>query len=426
MNTSQNSHRRIHILFITENFPPERNASATRVYERACYWIKWGHEVTVITCAPNFPEGKVYPGYKNRWYQVEQMDGIRVVRVKTFISANKGFLLRSLDFVSFMFTSIAAGFFQKKPDIVMATSPQFFAAVSGWVISLFKRQPFIFELGDLWPASITAVGAMKDNLTLRIMEKLELFLYRKSAAIVALTNAFREDLIRRGIDKSKIHVVVNGVDLPRYSPRPKDSDLLEELGLKDKFVIGYIGTPWQRIFVNSGISCYGNSRERLMQRGTACHNTLVVDGKNSSEVWDGFRVAKRAYPLGLENEDKGKEGLWIRCGHDGYTRLKGKPVHWREWCLKDNSLEIKDQVTGDFSEAVAFYHLYPGLVVDSRNRRIFSDDISMTYETDANIFIENQHYYPEFGKAVPNECLVVKPIRDEYYIKFKWDVRCEM
>ena len=89
--------------------------------------------------------------------------------------------------------------------------------------------------------------------------------------------------------------------------------------------------------------------------------------------------------------------------------------------MKDNSLEIKDMVTGDFSEAVAFYHLYPGLVVDSRNRRIFSDDISMTYETDANIIIENQHYYPEFGKAVSNKCLVVKPIRDEYYIKFKCD-----
>ena len=89
--------------------------------------------------------------------------------------------------------------------------------------------------------------------------------------------------------------------------------------------------------------------------------------------------------------------------------------------MKDNSLEIKDMVTDDFLEAVAFYHLYPGLVVDSRNRRIFSDDISMTYETDANIIIENQHYYPEFGKAVSNKCLVVKPIRDEYYIKFKCD-----
>ncbi|MDL1983062.1 MAG: heparinase II/III family protein [Deltaproteobacteria bacterium] len=209
---------------------------------------------------------------------------------------------------------------------------------------------------------------------------------------------------------------------PDYLPGHAHADTLSfEFSVRSKKE-----TPWQRIFVNSGISCYGNSRERLMQRGTACHNTLVVDGKNSSEVWDGFRVAKRAYPLGLENEDKGKQGLWIRCGHDGYTRLKGKPVHWREWCLKDNSLEIKDQVIGDFSEAVAFYHLYPGLVVDSRNRRIFSDDISMTYETDANIIIENQHYYPEFGKAVSNECLVVKPIRDEYYIKFKWDVRCEM
>ena len=232
----------MHILFITENFPPERNAAASRVYERACYWIKWGHEVTVITCAPNFPEGKVYPGYKNRWYQVEQIDGMRVVRIKTFISANEGVLLRTIDFVSFLFSSIVAGLFQKKPDIVMATSPQFFAAVSGWLIALFKNKPFIFELGDLWPASITAVGAMKDNFVLKIMEKLELFLYRKSAAVVALTNAFKEDLIHRRIDKNKINVVVNGVDLSRYSPRQKDNKLLKELGLKDKFVIGYIGT----------------------------------------------------------------------------------------------------------------------------------------------------------------------------------------
>ena len=232
----------MHILFITENFPPERNAAASRVYERACYWIKWGHEVTVITCAPNFPDGKVYPGYKNQWYQVEQIDGIQVVRVKTYISANEGVLLRTIDFVSFLFSSIVAGLFQKKPDIVMATSPQFFAVVSGWMISLFKNKPFIFELGDLWPASITAVGAMKDNFVLKIMEKLELFLYRKSAAVVALTNAFKEDLIHRRIDKNKINVVVNGVDLSRYSPRQKDNKLLKELGLKDKFVIGYIGT----------------------------------------------------------------------------------------------------------------------------------------------------------------------------------------
>lgn len=232
----------MHILFITENFPPERNASASRVYERACYWVKWGHQVTVITSVPNFPEGKVYPGYQNRWYQKETMDGIQVVRVKTFISANEGFFLRTLDFVSFMASAIAAGFFQQKPDVVMATSPQFFAAVGGWAVSRIHRRPFIFELGDLWPASIAAVGAIKDKVLLRAIEQLELFLYRHSAGIVSLTQAFKEDLVKRGIDPQKIHVIINGVDLPRYSPRPRDASLLAELGLDGKFIVGYLGT----------------------------------------------------------------------------------------------------------------------------------------------------------------------------------------
>ncbi|MFX5684702.1 hypothetical protein ABTE42_21475, partial [Acinetobacter baumannii] len=80
-----------------DNFPPEVNASSSRVFERAVYWVRWGHQVSVITCAPNFPEGQLFPGYKNRWYQVEVIQGIRVLRVKTFIAKNQGFLLRTLD-----------------------------------------------------------------------------------------------------------------------------------------------------------------------------------------------------------------------------------------------------------------------------------------------------------------------------------------
>ena len=91
------------ILFLTENFPPETNAAATRVYERACYWVKWGHDVTVVTCAPNFPYGRLFDGYQNSWRQIELMDGIRVVRVKTYISPNQGIVKRTLDFMSFMF-----------------------------------------------------------------------------------------------------------------------------------------------------------------------------------------------------------------------------------------------------------------------------------------------------------------------------------
>lgn len=230
------------ILFLSDNFPPEVNAPATRLYEHARHWVAAGHQVTVITCAPNFPEGRVYPGYRNVFRSVEQVDGIRVVRVKTFISANEGFLKRTLDYMSFMFMSVLIGCFERRPDVVIATSPQFFAACGGWLLGLLKWRPFVFELRDLWPASITAVGALQPSLTIRLLEKLELFLYRRAAAIISVTHSFKNDLISRGIDGEKIHVVINGVDLSRYSPRPRDLELEERWSLKGKFVAGYIGT----------------------------------------------------------------------------------------------------------------------------------------------------------------------------------------
>ncbi len=232
----------MHILFLADNFPPETNAAATRVYERACYWVKWGLKVTVITCAPNFPQGKVYPPYKNKWYQTENMDGIRVIRVKTFIAANKGFLLRIIDFISFMWMAFFAGLFPKKPDIIISTSPQFFCAISGWMLAKIRGKPFIFELSDLWPDSIMAVTGMKKNLLIRAVEKMELFLYRQSAAVIALTRAFKQNLINRGIVADKIHIIRNGVDLHRYNPQAKDSLLLKQYALEDKFIVGYIGT----------------------------------------------------------------------------------------------------------------------------------------------------------------------------------------
>jgi colanic acid biosynthesis glycosyl transferase WcaI len=230
------------ILFLSDNFPPEGNAPATRLYEHATRWVSAGHEVTVVTCAPNFPEGKLFPGYRNRWRQVEYVDGIRVVRVKTYITANEGFMKRSIDYMSFMVMGFLMGLFEKRPDVVVATSPQFFCAIGGWFLSVFKRRPYVFELRDLWPASITAVGAMRKGFVIRFFEKVEMFLYRRAAAIISVTESFRKELAERGIDKGKIHVVLNGVDLSRYKPRERDAELVRELDLDGKFVAGYIGT----------------------------------------------------------------------------------------------------------------------------------------------------------------------------------------
>lgn len=232
----------MHLLFLTDNFPPETNAPATRGFEHARRWVQAGHRVTVITCAPNFPEGKVYAGYRNAWHQRETIEGIEVVRVKSFIAANKGFAARILDYVSFMVTGSLAALAVDRPDVVLATSPQFFCAVGGWFVAKARRRPFVFEVRDLWPESIKAVGAMRQGRVIEALERLELFLYRQASGVVVATEAFRENLRSRGIDPRKITVVRNGVDLARYAPRERDARLAGELGLEGKFVVGYLGT----------------------------------------------------------------------------------------------------------------------------------------------------------------------------------------
>ncbi|MBU3604107.1 glycosyltransferase family 4 protein [Polynucleobacter sp. AP-Kaivos-20-H2] len=232
----------MHILFLTDNFPPEVNAPASRTFEHCREWVKLGEQVTVITCAPNFPKGKVFPGYKNRLCQTETIEGIRVIRVWSYITANEGFVRRSLDYISFMVAATIASLFTKKVDVVIGTSPQFFTVCAAYVVGLLKRVPWIFELRDIWPESIKAVGSMKDGVLYRSLEKLELFLYRKANRVISLTQSFKVELVSRGISAEKIDVITNGVDLSLFKPRSKNQALLKQLGLENKFVAGYIGT----------------------------------------------------------------------------------------------------------------------------------------------------------------------------------------
>jgi glycosyltransferase involved in cell wall biosynthesis len=232
----------VRILFLSDNFPPEVNAPASRTFEHCRRWAASGHEVTVVTGAPNFPRGKVFPGYRNRLWQWETMEGVRVLRVWTYITANEGFLRRILDYTSFMLAATLASPLAGKADVVVGTSPQFFTVCAAWMVSRLKRAPFVFELRDLWPESIRTVGAMKEGPVLRVLERMELFLYRRSAAIVSVTRSFKTILSRRGVDPDKIFVVTNGVEIERFHPMPRDGALAASLGFEGKTVAGYIGT----------------------------------------------------------------------------------------------------------------------------------------------------------------------------------------
>ncbi len=266
----------MHILFLSDNFPPEVNAPASRTFEHAREWVRLGEYVTVITCAPNFPKGNVFTGYKNTLWQTEIIEGIHVIRVWSYITANEGFIMRSLDYLSFMITATVASLFIKKIDVVIGTSPQFFTVCAAYVVSLLKRTPWVFELRDIWPESIKAVGSMSDGTLYRSLEKLELFLYRKSTRIVALTQSFKKELISRGIRAQKIDVVTNGVDLSLFKPRNKNDGLLKKLGMENCFIAGYIGT----IGMAHGLQTLLEAAEILQRTpgGESIHILILGDG----------------------------------------------------------------------------------------------------------------------------------------------------
>ena len=270
----------VHVLFLTDNFPPEVNAPASRTFEHCREWVKAGHRVTVITCAPNFPKGKVFDGYRNKLWQRETMEGIEVVRVWSYITANEGFVRRILDYQSYMVSAIIASLFVRKVDVIVGTSPQFFTACAAYVASRLKFRPYIFELRDLWPETIKAVGAMKNARAIELLEKLELFLYRKSAKVISVTKSFKKNLISRGIDGSKIEIVTNGVDISQFTPRPKDETLTRQLGLEGKFVAGYIGTHG----LCHGLETLVTAAERL--RGTGIVFLFLGDGARKQFLRD--------------------------------------------------------------------------------------------------------------------------------------------
>ena len=230
------------ILFFSHYFPPEVNAPASRTYENARRWVGAGHSVTVITSAPNCPDGVVFEGYKNRLSQRETIEGIDVRRVWTYIAPNKGTFRRIANFVSYMVTATIYSLVIRKPDVIIATSPQFFCGWAGVLASFIKRSPFILEIRDLWPESIVAVGAMNNPNIIRFLELLEKIMYRAADHIVTVGAGYRDRLVEKGVQTEDISIVMNGVDNHLFTPRQTNNTLKEKWGLDGSFVCSYIGT----------------------------------------------------------------------------------------------------------------------------------------------------------------------------------------
>ena len=181
----------------------------------------------------------------------------------------------------------------------------------------------------------------------------------------------------------------------------------------------------QRLIVNGGTSRYGVSPERLRERQTVSHSTVEVDGKSSSEVWGGFRVARRAYLKDLKSR-MSEDSIWVGCSHDGYTRLPGKPIHRREWIMLSGGLVVFDQVMGGFHQSVARFILHPlvkiNLEVENRALLFLPSGDEIKFEVPiGKMIVEEANYAPEFGKVFQTKCLAVYLIDGKAKSVLSWN-----
>lgn len=281
------------ILYVSQYFPPEMGAPAARASELARHWTRQGHDVTALTGFPNHPQGKIHPEYRRKFRRLflqEKIARVDVVRTWLWPLPNRKSSERILNYASFCASAAIRGIFLPKPDIIIGTSPQLLVGLSAWWIARWKRVPFVFEVRDLWPESLSAVGMGDRSLLHSVLGKIAGFLYRKSEQIVVVTPAFKDHLIRNWqVPAGKISVVQNGVEADLFSLRDHDPDLRKEWDAEGKFVVCYIGTVgWAH-----GLDTLVEAAERLKQ----CPVIFIVIGEGA----DKARVIEMVRAKGLPN-----------------------------------------------------------------------------------------------------------------------------
>jgi glycosyltransferase involved in cell wall biosynthesis len=281
---------RIHL--VSHYYPPEVGAPQARLSEMARRWAERGHAVTVLTGMPNHPTGVLPPDYRGAVVRREVRDGVRVLRSWLYATPNQGIFKKTLGHLSFMVTSVLLGMPRAgRPDVVVVSSPTFFAILSAWLIARVRRARLVVEVRDLWPAIFVELGVLTNKTLIGLLERLELAMYAAADAVVVVSEGFRDDLVRRGVPAAKVTTIRNGVDLDRFDPgHTAPPGMRERLGCPpgDTLVL-YIGAHG----ISQGLATLVEAAARVQDDGI--HLALVGEGA------DKVAVAARLAELGATN-----------------------------------------------------------------------------------------------------------------------------
>ncbi len=231
----------MHILFIHQFLATPNEAGGTRQFELAQHLIKKGHKITFICSTITYLTGKPLSRQKGRLFVRETIEGINIIRTYTFPGLQESFKKRIFGFLSFMVSSVIGGLSVRKTDVVLASSPQIFVGISGYLLSKIKRVPFLFEIRDLWPKFAIDIGVLKNPLYIRLSLLLEKIIYKKSDYFIINSPGFYDHLEKSGIERKKIFLIPNGVDTKYFKPSDKQNWVRKEIGLYEDFVVLYSG-----------------------------------------------------------------------------------------------------------------------------------------------------------------------------------------
>lgn len=229
------------IVLITHYYPPEVNAPALRAHDHAHLWSEAGHDVTIVTAQPSHPYGKLYESYRNDTsVQIDRK--VRVLRLKTILGANAGFVKRLTNYLSFMVAVWAGARKIPQADVVISTSPQIFCGIAGKYVASVMKCAWILEIRDVWPDSIVAVGASRPGIATRVLSRLVKYAYKRADHIVSVSPGFADHFNQQNVPPDKINVIPNGISADTTPITCKREEFPDLVPLAGKKIISYFGT----------------------------------------------------------------------------------------------------------------------------------------------------------------------------------------
>jgi colanic acid biosynthesis glycosyl transferase WcaI len=229
------------ILILAQHYAPEEVSGAVLATQLATDLAVRGHQVSFVTSAPSYPQGCVFPGYRNRLFFRETISGVKVIRVWSYIHPQKTFWRRLLNYGTFSAAAVWGGLFAGKPDVILSASPPFPLGIAAWLIKSVWGVPWVLRVEDLYPDVAIAMGALKNRWGIAFFKSLEKWLYQKSDHISVISIGFLSILKKKGVAEHKISVIPVWADPDIIQPLPKVNDFSKQYGLEEKFVVLYSG-----------------------------------------------------------------------------------------------------------------------------------------------------------------------------------------